>query len=84
MCTVHAPPVIDKNIEDTQGNDQEGSGPFGLEPDGHHSARGKTDQGHDDASDAPFALNHIPKKQEYKQDTSGKEEATSTTSAHVT
>ena len=67
MCAVHAPPVVDEDVEYTQNNDQEGGRPFCLEANCYHGARGKTNEGYDEASYAPFALNHVPEEKEYQQ-----------------
>ena len=54
VCTVHAPPVVDEDVEDTQDKDKEGRGPLGLEADGNHRAGGKTNERDKEASNAPF------------------------------
>ena len=74
MRTVHAPPVVDEDIEYAQNNDQESSRPFCLEANGYHGARSKTNYRCDETSDTPFALNHVSKEEEYQQYTPSEEE----------
>lgn len=71
---MYAPPIVGKDIEDAQHNDQEGRGPLGFEANSNHDACGKTKQRDENAAYAPLSLNNEPKEQEYKQDASGEEE----------
>lgn len=62
MCGVYTPPVVYSHIEDTECNDEDGSGPLGLEANGNHDARDQTEQREDCAADAPLALNDKAKE----------------------
>jgi hypothetical protein len=42
MCRMQAPPIVRKDIEHTQNNNEEGGGPLGLEAEGDHDARSET------------------------------------------
>ena len=75
MCGMHGPPVVGKYIEDTQDNDEECSGPLGLEADGNHDASGKTNDRDKDTDDVPFALKNEAKEEENEKNTTGKKEA---------
>ena len=66
MCAMYTPPVVGKDVEDTQKDDQEGSRPLGFEADGNHDARGKTEKGDYYATHAPFSLKDESKEQEYE------------------
>lgn len=75
MCTMYAPPVVGKDVEDTQDDDQERSRPLGFEANSDHDASGKTEKRDKDTTYAPLALEDEANEQEYEQDTAGEEEA---------
>lgn len=61
---MYTPPVVGKDVEDTQHDDQEGSGPLGLEADSDHDACGKTEKRDEYTTYAPFALKDESNEQE--------------------
>lgn len=74
MFTMYAPPVVGKDIEHAQDDDQKGCGPLGFETDSDHDACGKTEERDEYTTYTPFALKNESKEQENEQDTSSKEE----------
>ena len=38
MSGMHAPPIVDENVENRKENHKEGGGPFGLETYSYHTA----------------------------------------------
>ena len=75
VSAVDAPPVVDKDVEDAEDEDEERGRPLGLEADGNHRARGETDERHKEPSDAPLAAEGEANEEENEQDASRKEEA---------
>lgn len=78
MRAIYTPPIVGEDVENTQQDDQEGSGPLGLEADSDHDACSKTEKRDKYTTYAPFSLKDEPNKQEYEQDAPGKEEARGT------
>jgi hypothetical protein len=72
---MYGPPVVGEHVEDTQYNDKEGRGPFGLEANSNHDARGQSNNRDKDTHDTPFTLDHETQEQEDEQYTARKEEA---------
>ena len=75
MRRVHRPPVVHDNVEARQYEDEERGGPFGFEPDGDHDAGDEADDGDEDASDGPLALDDEAEEEEDEEDAAGEEEA---------
>jgi len=71
---MYAPPIVGEDIEDTQHDDQEGSGPLGFEADSNHDACGKTEKRDKYTTYAPCALKNEANEQEYEQDAPSEEE----------
>ena len=71
---MHRPPVVCKDVEDTQHNNQECGGPLGFETNGNHSACTHTNNGNNDTNDTPLSLQNETKEKEDEQDTSSKQE----------
>ena len=70
VCTVHAPPVVDEHVEDTQGQDEENGRPFGLEANGDHTACCETDDGNEGTRPAPFSPDHETDEKEDQENPS--------------
>jgi hypothetical protein len=64
MCIRYTPPVISENIEYTQDKHEERGRPFGFEANRNHYARSKTNDGHKNSNNAPFALKDEAKEEE--------------------
>ena len=75
MCRMQAPPIVRKDIEYTQNNDEEGGGPLGLEAEGDHDTRSETEDGKEYSSKAPSALDNESKEKEDKKNTASKKKA---------
>jgi len=75
VCRVHGPPVVDKDVEDREEDDEEGRRPLGLEADGNHDARSEADHGHEHTRDGPLALDDETNEQEDEEHTSRELEA---------
>lgn len=74
MRAVYAPEVVDEDVEDAEGDHEEGGGPFGLEADSDHNAGGKTNKGDEETGDAPLSSDHEPEEEEDEQDASSEQE----------
>ena len=77
VTRVDAPPVVGKDVEDAERDNEEDSGPFGFEADGDHDTGGKPENRSKNACDSPFTLNNEPKEQEDEQNATSEEEAAS-------
>jgi hypothetical protein len=71
---VHRPPIVRKDVEDTQYNDQECGGPLGFETNGNHGTCTHANKGNNDTNNAPLSLQNESKEKEDKQDTSSEQE----------
>lgn len=69
----HTPPVVGENVEDAQNNDQERSGPLGLETNRNHGASDKTNYGNQKAHKAPLTLNDETKEEENQENATSKQ-----------
>jgi hypothetical protein len=56
VSRVDGPPVIHRDIEDGEENDEECRSPSGLEANGDHDTSGETHDRYDDTSEGPLAL----------------------------
>lgn len=73
---MHAPPVVDEDVEDGEESDKEACTPLGLESDGDHDAGDKTDERDDDTGKCPVALEDESNEQEDEEDTASELNAT--------
>jgi len=67
---MHAPPVVREYIEDTKQDDKECCRPFSFEANGNHDACCKSEERHEDATNAPFSLYDETEEKEDKENTS--------------
>jgi len=74
VCRVHAPPVVNEHVEDTQNHHEEDGGPLGFEADGDHPAGSETEKGDNHSCDAPCALDAESEEQEDEEDTASEQE----------
>lgn len=70
VCTVHAPPVVDEHVENTQGQDEESGGPFGLEANGNHATCCQTNHGNERTGPTPFSPDHESDEKEDQENPS--------------
>lgn len=68
-------PVVDEDVEDAKQGDEEASAPLGLETDGYHDASAESDDGNDDSSEGPRALEDESDEEEDQEDTTSQLEA---------
>jgi hypothetical protein len=74
MLAMDRPEIVDENVEYAQDDDQECCGPFGLETNSDHNASGQTNDGDENARNAPCALEDETKEKENNQYTTSKKE----------
>ena len=74
MCRVNSPPVVGKDVEDAQHNNEKRGRPLGFEPNSYHDARGKANNRNKDADKAPFSLENKPKEKENEENSASKKE----------
>jgi len=66
------PKVVDDDVEDAQQGDEEHGAVLGLEADGNHDTRKKTDRTHCDTQDTPtIPFKDESEEQEDKKDSTG-------------
>jgi len=75
VCGVDTPPVIYSDVENTESEDEECCGPFGLEANGNHNTCNKAEQRQERASDTPFSLEDKAEEKEDEEDTASEKEA---------
>jgi len=71
---VHAPPVVGKDVENTEDQNEERCRPLSLETNSNHDAGTKTNDRNKDSDQAPFTLDDETKEKEDKKHTASKEE----------
>lgn len=74
MRAVHAPPIIRKDVENTEQDDEEGRGPFCFEANGYHRACCETEERHEYATYVPLSLDDEAEEEEDEEDAASKEE----------
>jgi hypothetical protein len=72
---VHAPPVVGKDVEHAEDQDEERRAPFRLEAHSNHAACRQPDNRHEEPHERPLSLDDEAEEQEDQEDTTGKEEA---------
>jgi hypothetical protein len=75
VCRVNAPPVVCKDVEDTENDDKEPGGPLGLEANGDHDTGGETEDGDNHSHEGPLTLDNESEEEEDEEHTTGQEEA---------
>ena len=78
-----APPVVSKDVEDAENEDEEGGRPLGLEANSDHSASAETKDRDENTHEAPLALEDEAKEQEDEEHTTGQKEAETTSDQAV-
>jgi len=71
MLVMYAPPVIHKDVENGEKNDEEAGRPFGLEAEGDHDAGRKTHEGKHETGKCPLSLESYTNEQKDEEDASG-------------
>ena len=72
---VDGPEIVCDDVEYAKNENQEGCRPLGLEADGNHDAGYESDDGYEDASNGPLALDDESEEEEDEKYTACKEEA---------
>ena len=72
---VHRPEVVGDDVEDTQNENQEYTGPFSFEADCNHDTGGKSDDGYEDTPNAPLTLDDESKEKEDEKNSPSEKEA---------
>lgn len=70
-----APPIVCKDVENAQHDNEERCRPFCLEPDSNHNASSQPNNRQQDTAYAPAPLKNEPNEQEDKKYASRKQEA---------
>ena len=72
---MYTPPVIDKDVEYAQDDNEENRRPLGLEANSDHNAGGKSKQGEENAPNAPSSLQDDPQEKENQEYTASEEDS---------
>jgi hypothetical protein len=72
---VNRPPVVRKDVENAENQDEECCRPLGFEANGNHYACCHTQNGNDNTCNAPVALQDETQEKENEQDASSEQEA---------
>jgi hypothetical protein len=75
VCRVNAPPVVCKDVEDTENEHKETGRPLGLEPNRDHDTGSETKDGDNHSHEGPLTLDDESEEEEDQEHTTGQEEA---------
>lgn len=64
---MHAPPVVDEEVEDGEQENEEGSGPFGFESSYDHDGRSQAEEGDDCSDECKLAIKNKADEKEDEQ-----------------
>ena len=65
------PPVVSKDVEDAENQDEEGGRPLGLEPNGDHSTSAEAKDGNENTHEGPLALKDEAEEEEDEKHATG-------------